>query len=131
MLESFRGVDLVFFDPDNGFEVTSKPLGRRGSSKYLFWEEMARTYSAGHSVLVYQHFVREERKSFIERIAEEIRVRIGTARLYSFRTSHVVFFLASQGEHAEHFRRERSRSRRSGKGRHEPPDTRISSAALR
>ena len=44
MLERFRGVDLVFFDPDNGFEVTSKPLGRRGSIKYLFWEEMARTY---------------------------------------------------------------------------------------
>ncbi len=102
---SFRGVDLVFFDPDNDFEVASKPLGRRDSSKYLFWEEMASTYAAGHSVLVYQHFVRANRESFVERIVEGIVARMDASKVFSFRTSHVVFFLASQPGHAEYFYR--------------------------
>lgn len=53
MLEHFRDFDLIFFDPDNGFEVPSKPLGRRNSNKHLYWREFAETYGAGHSVLVY------------------------------------------------------------------------------
>lgn len=106
MLEDFRHTDLIFFDPDNGFEIPSKPVGRRGSSKYLYWDEMSRVYSAGHSVLVYQHFVRETRESFIERIAKEIHTRTKAARIYSFRTSHVVFFLAAQDRHSEHFSRQ-------------------------
>lgn len=103
MLESFREADLIFFDPDNGLEVPSKPLGRSNSNKYLYLNEMSDTYFAGHSVLVYQHFSRENRDNFIERIAEKIRVRTKAARLYAFRTSHVVFFLASQDRHTDHF----------------------------
>ena len=101
MLEHFRGVKLVFFDPDNGFEVRSVPLGRRGSSKYLYWRELAETYSAGHSALVYQHFTRERREAFIDRVAESIRSHTNDeVTIYSFRTPHVVFFLASRPEHA-------------------------------
>lgn len=103
MLESFREADLIFFDPDNGFETPSRPLGRRNSNKYIYLNELSDTYSAGHSVLVYQHFVRESRDSFIERIAELIQSKTEAAKLYSFRTPHVVFFLASQDKHAEHF----------------------------
>jgi hypothetical protein len=40
MLERFRGADLIFFDPDNGFEVKSKPYGRKESSKFLYWREV-------------------------------------------------------------------------------------------
>ena len=103
MLESFRGSALVFFDPDNGFEVPSKPLGRKDSSKYLYWREMSNTYTSGHSVLIYQHFVRENRESFVERIAAKICAETNAAAIYSFRTPNVVFFLASQAGHADHF----------------------------
>jgi len=37
------GHDLVFFDPDNGVEVPSRPLGlqgRKGSCKYIYWFEL-------------------------------------------------------------------------------------------
>ncbi len=105
MLESFHGVDLVFFDPDNGFEVPSKKFGRKDSSKYLYWHELAEAYWAGRSVLVYQHFVREERNQFTVRVAEEMKIRSGATEIYSFRTPHVVFLLAPQPAHAEHFSR--------------------------
>jgi hypothetical protein len=109
MLESFRDIDLIFFDPDNGFEVPSKPMGRRGSSKYLYWGEMYNAYRSGHSVLIYQHFVRENRESFIQRIAARICAETNAALIYSFRTSNVVFFLASQAQHADHFTRQSER----------------------
>ena len=55
-----KGCDLVFFDPDNGIEVKSVPLGRKDSAKYLHWSELKRVFAAGASVLIYQHFPREE-----------------------------------------------------------------------
>jgi hypothetical protein len=88
-----QGCDLIFFDPDNGLEVRSRPLGRKGSSRYLYWAELERAFSGGYSVLVYQHFRREKREAFIERMAHEMRRRTGAARVYSFRTARVVFFL--------------------------------------
>jgi hypothetical protein len=60
-------------------------------------------------VLVYQHFIRENRESFIERIADKIYAKTDAAGLYSLRTPNVVFFLASQPLHAEHFRRQSER----------------------
>src|SRR5206468_3584125 len=68
MLRRFALVDLIFFDPDNGLEIKSRPSGRKESSKYLYWCELQRAYESGHSVLVYQHFTRENRANFIQRI---------------------------------------------------------------
>jgi len=103
MLRRFADVDLIFFDPDNGFEIASKPVGRKDSSKYLYWYELQQAYLCGHSVLVYQHFARENRASFIRRIASTIMERTKTAHVFTFRTPRVVFFLVSQPNHVQHF----------------------------
>src|SRR5262245_11004094 len=39
LFNAARDVELVFLDPDNGIEVPSKPMGRKGSSKYVTWQE--------------------------------------------------------------------------------------------
>ena len=44
---TLTSADWVFFDPDNGLEVPSVPLGRKGSSKFLYWHEVEATYRAG------------------------------------------------------------------------------------
>ncbi len=97
--------DLIFFDPDNGFEVKSKKYGCKDSSKYLFWHEFDQTYAHGHSVLVYQHFTREKREDFISRTAEQIKRVTGCNIVFSYRTAHVVFFLASQDKHSSQLER--------------------------
>ncbi len=102
MANALRHADLIFFDPDNGLEVESKPKGRRDSCKYLYRDELFRTYADGHSVLMYQHFCRENRDSFITRIASSISEQTGPY-IYSFRTSNVVFFLATQHDKLDHF----------------------------
>ena len=55
LLDAATGVDLVFLDPDNGIEVPSKPIGRKGSSKYVAWLETEALWQAGCSLLIYQH----------------------------------------------------------------------------
>lgn len=91
--------DLVFFDPDNGIEVGSVGKGRRNSSKYVYRDELAATYRAGHSLLVYQHFQRKERESFIRDVADDLRRVAPDAEVWAIRTSHVVFMLAIQPRH--------------------------------
>jgi len=97
-------VDLIFFDPDNGLEIKSRLYGCKNSSKYLYWNEVKDVYEAGKSVLVYQHFRRETREQFMERLALEFCDRLSVSEVISFRTPHVVFFLASQPEHFTYFR---------------------------
>lgn len=94
--------DLVFLDPDNGIEVPSKPCGRQDSSKYLYWREVEKLWENGKSLLIYQHFCREERKPFICRILDELRNHTPGSIVEAFSTPHVIFFLVLQPEHQKH-----------------------------
>jgi len=98
-----KGCGLIFFDPDNGLEVKSRPFGRKYSSKYLYWREVRKFFNAGHSLLIYQHFPRVKRDLFIESTARELGIRTSAHYVYSFRTPHVLFLLATQKRHKELF----------------------------
>ncbi|MBK5275463.1 MAG: HIT family protein [Desulfuromonadales bacterium] len=98
-----RNGGLLFFDPDNGLEVSSSRKGTKGSSKYLYWDEVVTAYESGHSVLIYQHFQRVKRKQFIRKISEKATAETG-ATIFAYVTSHVVFFLLARPEHLDHFR---------------------------
>jgi hypothetical protein len=91
--------DLVFVDPDNGIEVQSKPVGRKGSSKYVTWTEIEELWGACCSVIIYQHFRRERREAFAQRMVSELYMRTNAAFCEGFRTPHVLFLLAAQHRH--------------------------------
>ena len=99
LLRAAKDVDLVFLDPDNGIEVPSKPIGRKGSSKYVRWDEIKGLWNAGSSLLIYQHFRHEPHDTFIQRMAEDLRSHIGADFVEAFRSSHVLFLLAAQDRH--------------------------------
>jgi hypothetical protein len=84
--------DLIFFDPDNGLEV-SVTMGRRNSSKYLYLNEVAEFYASGKSLLIYQHFPRIERKGFTANCIAKLQLSAPDADIRTFTTAHVVFFL--------------------------------------
>ena len=96
---------LVFFDPDNGIEVPSRPYGARGSAKYVYWQELEMAYAAGHSLVIYQHFARVSRQAFIAGLAAQFAERLSAPLVDSFSTPHVVFFLVARPEHAARFTR--------------------------
>ncbi len=98
-----RSSRFIFFDPDNGFEVKSKSYGRKGSCKYLYWMEVAEAFGKGNTILVYQHFPRENRKTFVERVANQLLMRTGAKTVYSFKTSTVAYFLVPEGEQNTYF----------------------------
>jgi len=98
MAQLARECPLVFFDPDNGMEVKSVPMGRRDSCKYLAWEELARFYAAGHSLVVFQHFPRVNHVEFISHLKATFEDRAGSGMVLPLETSNVVFFLLPQPE---------------------------------
>ena len=102
MKEKLSNCDIIFFDPDNGIETKSKNKGQRDSAKFIYWDEISDTFQSGHSTLIYQHFPREEHTSFIQRIVKDICARLSPSKVYWFRTSQVVYFLAVQEKHSDY-----------------------------
>lgn len=97
------GVDLVFLDPDNGFEVPSKPIGRKNSCKYVAWQEVQKLWNAGHSLLVFQCKRRERTQITIERLASKLHNLTGSSFIEVFDALGVLYFLAARSEHREKF----------------------------
>ena len=117
------GSDLVFFDPDNGLEVPSVPVGRKRSCKYFYWPELTETYGSGASVLVYQHFPRTQRSAYLDARLAGIREVVCPYDVVALCTGHAAFFLLSQERHAAMFRHRIERMERQWKGQiwlHEP-----------
>jgi phospholipid N-methyltransferase len=55
-------------------------------------------------VLVYQHFPREARIAYIERLAQRLQDETTASEVFSFSTPHVLFLLAAQERHVASFR---------------------------
>jgi len=93
--------DIVFLDPDNGIEIPSRPVGQLGSSKYVTWAEIQGVWDAGCSVLIYQHFPREQKEKFTERMISELIRRTGVTFARAFTTPRVLFLFAAQVRHED------------------------------
>jgi len=86
---------LVFFDPDNGLEVTSTPKKKRGAEKYVYLDELSPFAEAGASLLIYQHFPRVQRESYVEASLARLRANLGPGyETFAARTPHVGFLFA-------------------------------------
>jgi hypothetical protein len=70
---------IVFFDPDNGVAVPSIRKGAKGSSRYLYVDELRRAIGEQRSAVVYQHFPRVARVPFahalLDRLADHTGLR--------------------------------------------------------
>jgi hypothetical protein len=102
-LKFAEDADLVFFDPDNGLEVKSVPRGRRGSSKYIYWDEIRASYEAGHSLMIYQHFPRSPRGPFLRELVRKFKEFVRASQLFSYCTFHVAFLVIPQPRHEKLF----------------------------
>ena len=96
LVESASDFDLVFLDPDNGLEVKSRPYGRKWSSKFLYWREVETLWASGKSLLIYQHFVREKRPHFIQRMLTALQMATPGSHVVAFSTPNVAFLMALQ-----------------------------------
>jgi hypothetical protein len=93
--------ELVFFDPDNGLEVRSTPPGRRGSSKYLYWDELAVALGERRAVCVYQHFPRVAREAYVGGRLTQMRERFPGHDCFAVSTSLVAYMICARPASAE------------------------------
>ncbi|MHB1356940.1 MAG: hypothetical protein ACYCZF_13310 [Anaerolineae bacterium] len=98
-LNTLSKSDVIFFDPDNGTEVPSVRYGTAASIRYIYWSELATAYKAGHSLLVYQHYPREKRNKFHQRISDDAQNRLSPGAIYVLNTAHMAYFLFARPEH--------------------------------
>lgn len=101
---SAEGVQLVFFDPDDGLANigtgnTLKKKGHKNSAKKLFKDEVETTFEKGFSVLLYQHFIRKERKQFTSSLSHALMTLLKVPAVVSFSTPHVLFLLIPRPDH--------------------------------
>ena len=102
-LHSTEGRDLVFLDPDNGFEVKVAPYDPRGP-KYAFFDELVPFAERGQSLIVYHHIGRrgsaehQVRSRFVQ--IEECLGLTSFALLYH-RGSARAFFLIPADKHRD------------------------------
>lgn len=102
LLAASATADLVFLDPDNGIEIKSKPYGRKDSSKFLYWREIKSLWESGKSLLIYQHFIREKRESYIQRMLQALNNVATGSTVQAFATPRVLFMIALQPHHQIH-----------------------------
>lgn len=96
--------NLIFFDPDNGLEVRSKPYGKKDSNKYLYRDEVREAYRRGSSLLIYQHFSRQARRPFINHLVKQLFEITSAPEIITFSTGQTVFLLLPQPRHLKYFR---------------------------
>lgn len=101
LLKNAKGKDLVFFDPDNGIETSKGTL----TEKHLAWEEVKMIWNVGCSILIYQHFPRKTRSTYVKKLVSDLKALIGAPSLFvqDFLTSRVLFLLVSQKKHEKGF----------------------------
>ena len=83
--------DLVFFDPDNGFEIASVRRGAQRSSHFVFWSEVASAVAIAGAACVYQHFPRVDRRSYVAALLARTRVEVPNCEALIVHTSLAAF----------------------------------------
>jgi hypothetical protein len=94
--QKMSGCELIFFDPDNGTEITTCKKGQKNSSKYIYWDELQEIGKNNKSILVYQHFRREDHIVFAEKIVKQFEKVLSNYTVITIETKYTMFVLATQ-----------------------------------
>jgi len=71
-LKCLKEADIIFMDPDNGFEVKSVHNGTLRSIKYVYYKEVEAYLAAGKSVVIYSHRCRKKREKYFTEILNNL-----------------------------------------------------------
>ena len=102
---SVKDRDLVFLDPDNGFEVKSVPRHADKGVKYLFWDEAEQFADGDRTLVIYHHLNRTmSSKNQVAIKLKEFQTKLPRADavipMLFKRGSHRVFFVLPSKAHS-------------------------------
>jgi hypothetical protein len=98
--------DVVFFDPDNGFEISSVDKKHPKAGKYIFWDELRQFWDREQSLIIYHHLNRtatvyQQMEALTGRLSREIPGRYRVLRLIFRRGSCRSYWMLLQNDIAE------------------------------
>jgi len=96
--EKLSKQDIVFFDPDNGFEVLT--TNNKNKFKYLSYDTIEKYWLNGNSMIIYQHLKRDKNylEDIIQKITELLKIpKIGYLNI--IRRGHVDYIFIIQKKH--------------------------------
>ena len=96
--KTVKASDVIFLDPDNGFQVKSVQRHADKGPKYVFWDEAKQFLDGAKTLVVYHHLNRTKTsKQQIEQKIQEFKINLpGRETVISVlfkRGSHRVFFV--------------------------------------
>lgn len=95
--------DVVFLDPDNGFEIKSVKKHTDKGPKYVFWDEFQKFQSRDQTIVVYHHLNRTlKSRDQISIKLDQFKDIIGANKVIPVlfkRGSHRVFFVIPSNKH--------------------------------
>ena len=101
------GTDLVFFDPDIGPEPANVKL--KDLDKYVLWDEIAGTFNAGHSVMVFNYLRggTSQKDGLVAERSGLLKDRLATKNVTVLRTHNkdLAFFFAARVAHTDKIER--------------------------
>jgi hypothetical protein len=105
-LEATRNCDVVFFDPDNGIEISSVDKKHPKAGKYVFWDELREFWNRGQSLIIYHHLNRtasvyQQMEALKGRVSREISGQYRVVRLIFRRGSCRSYWFLLQNDIAE------------------------------
>lgn len=96
LLESLDGRSLVFFDPDTGLAPPGAAKTRASAAKYVFDDELADVYRRGHSLILFDHFKRISRQTYLEQTQRRLAVATGASSPFALYSAGVAFVILPQ-----------------------------------
>ncbi len=83
--EHLASCDLVFFDPDNGFQVESYSRTSSKGPKFVFFDELIEYYKRGQSLVIYNHRDRKPSLEYITKFGQLYEICPGASDLFFVR----------------------------------------------
>jgi hypothetical protein len=86
---------IVFLDPDNGYQVPSCPERTRQSSKYVYASEISGLLEKDATIILFQHFRMDQTvDDMIQQFSEQWKSQYR----FAVRTSYVVYYFLSNSD---------------------------------
>ncbi len=103
-LKSLGRRSLVFFDPDTGLAPPGAVKTRTSSARYVFDDELADVYRLDHSLILFDHFKRISRQTYLEQTQRRLAVATGAPSPFALYSAGVAFVILPQEEDDESLR---------------------------
>lgn len=106
-LQATSKSELVFFDPDNGLEITSKDKHEKTAPKHIYWDEIAPYQNRGQSVVIYHHLGRtggshtQQTTARLNQARQNLSFGRNSFALRFFRGTSRIFLIVPTDDHCE------------------------------